>query len=53
MPCVLNHKRDGLPRGAVYVGRQVRRSTPIRSKWQGAGGPFGGEGRGQCWRRPS
>jgi hypothetical protein len=33
MPRVLNHKRDGLPRGAVYIGRQVPRYSLPRSKW--------------------
>ena len=33
MPRVLNHKRDGLPRSAVYIGRQVRRYSLPRSKW--------------------
>ena len=33
MPRVLNHKRDGLPRGAVYIGRQVRHYSLPRSKW--------------------
>jgi hypothetical protein len=33
MPRVLNHKRDGLPRGAVYIGRQVRRYSLPCSKW--------------------
>ena len=33
MPRVLNHKRDGLPRRAVYIARQVRRYSLPRSKW--------------------
>ena len=32
MPRVLNHKRDGLPRGAVYIGPRAALQLP-RSKW--------------------
>jgi hypothetical protein len=33
MPRVLNHKHDCRPRGAAYIGRQVRRYSLPCSKW--------------------
>jgi hypothetical protein len=33
MPRVLNYKRDGLPPGAVYIGRAMPRYGLKRSKW--------------------
>ena len=33
MPCVLNYKRDGLPTGAVYIGRMIPQYGLVGSKW--------------------
>jgi hypothetical protein len=37
MPCVLNFRTDGLPYGAVYIGRASPRHRLSGSKW---GNPF-------------
>ena len=33
MPCVLNYKRDGLPPGAVYIGRMMPQYGLVGGKW--------------------
>jgi hypothetical protein len=33
MPRVLNYKRDGLPPGAVYIGRMMPQYGLVGSKW--------------------